>query len=187
MICLTVYNFLLPPSSFILDPFMFFLNALVIVSSVILCCLLYLLRLPGMELLGITPNWLLIWLIAWSVKRSIWQAAIAGVALGWIYDGLSVGNPSHVLSLVTVGVITASLNKERYLGEDFVSMALIVFVMAIMAETIFALQYVWLQIRSFSDVWQDYLRITTTSAVITSLWTPAIYAPLNRWWEMIAD
>ena len=166
---------------------MFILNTLVIVISVTLCCLLYLLRLPGTELLGISPNWLLIWIIAWSVKRSVWQAAIAGVALGWIYDSLTIGNPSHVLSLVMVGVITASLNKERYIGEDFVSMALIVFVMTIMAETIFALQYVWLQLRSFTEIWHDYLRITTVSAVITSLWTPAIYVPLNRWWEMIID
>ena len=166
---------------------MFLLNNLVIVVSVAVCCILSLLRLPGMELLGMSPNWLLIWLIAWSVKRSIWQSAIAGVALGWIYDGLTVSNPSHVFSLVTVGVITASFNKERYIGEDFISMALIVFVMAIIAETIFALQYVWLQIRPLADVWQDYVRITVTSAVITSLWTPVVYVPLNRWWEMIID
>ena len=163
---------------------MLFLNTIVIVASVFACCLLSLLRLPGMELLGVTPNWLLIWVIAWSVKRSVWQAAIAGIALGWIYDGLTVAHPSHVLSLVTVGVITASFNKERYIGEDFVSVALIVFVMAIMMQTILALQYLWLQIRPFSDIWQDYLRITMTSAVITSLWTPAIYLPLNRWWKI---
>ena len=163
---------------------MFLLNILIIVGSVFACCILYLMRLPGMELLGIAPNWFLIWTISWSVKRSIWQAAIAGIALGWIYDGLTVGEPSHAFSLVTVGVITASLNKDRYVGEDFVSMALIVFLMAIVGETIFALQYVWLQIRPFADLWQDYLRITITSATITSLWTPAVYIPLNRWWQM---
>jgi rod shape-determining protein MreD len=162
---------------------MFFLNTLIIVGSVIACCILSLLHLPGMDLLGVSPNWLLIWVITWSVKRSVWQSAIAGVALGWIYDGLTANYPSHVLSLVTVGVITASLNKERYIGEDFVSMALIVFVMAIMAETILALQYIWLQVRSFGDIWASYLQITATSAVITSLWTPAIYVPLNSWWS----
>lgn len=166
---------------------MFFLNILVIIFSVLGCCILSLLHLPGTELLGVSPNWFLIWLIAWSVKRSVWQAAIAGVALGWIYDGLSVGNSSYVFSLVTVGVITASLNKERYIGEDFVSIALIVFVMTIMAQTILALQSLWLQIRPVTDIWQDYLRISITSAVITSLWTPAIYLPLNRWWEIVID
>lgn len=163
---------------------MLLLNIFITVGSVIICCILSLLHLPGMELFDITPNWLLIWLITWSVKRSIWHSAIAGVALGWIYDGLTTHHPSHVLSLVIVGVFTASLNKERYIGEDFVSMALIVFLMAILAETILALQYIWLQIRSFSDIWQDYLRISAISALITSLWTPAIYIPLSSWWNL---
>ena len=166
---------------------MFFLNTLVVIFSVWGCCILSLLHLPGTELLGVSPNWLLIWVIAWSAKRSVWQAAIAGITLGWIYDGLSVGQPSHVFGLVTVGVITASLNKDRYIGEDFISIALIVFVMTIMAQTIFALQLAWLQIRPFTELWQDYLRITIASAVITSLWTPAIYLPLNRWWELVTD
>jgi rod shape-determining protein MreD len=162
---------------------MFLLNILITVGSVIICCLLSLLHLPGMELLGVTPNWLLIWIVTWSVKRSIWESAIAAVALGWIYDGLTINHPSHVLSLVVVGVITASFHKERYTGEDFVSIALIVFIMTIMAETILALQYLWLQIRPFADLWQDYLRISAISAVITSLWTPAIYIPLHSWWN----
>ena len=166
---------------------MFLLNALVIAISVAICCLLYLLRLPGMELLGVTPNWLLIWLITWSVKHSVTESALAAVALGWIYDGLTVGHPSHVLSFVIVGVITANFHKERYIEEDFVSIALIVFAMAIMAETVLALQYLLLQIRSPGDIVQDYWRIAITSAVITSLWTPAVYLPLNRWWETLTD
>lgn len=166
---------------------MFLLNALVITISVVICCLLYLLRLPGMELLGITPNWLLILLITWSVKHSIIESAIAGVALAWIYDGLTIGYPSHVLSFVIVGVITANFHKERYIEEDFISIALIVFAMAIVAETVLAFQYLLLQMRSPADILQDYWRIAITSAVITSLWTPAIYLPLNRWWKIITD
>ena len=163
---------------------MFLLDILVIAISVTICCFLYLMPLPGMELLGVSPNWLLIWLIAWSIKGSVWKSAIAGVALGWIYDGLTVGYPSHVLSFVVVGVVTASLNKERYVEENIVSMALIVFAMTIMAETVLALQYFWLQTSSVDDFLQDYLRITATSALITSLWTPAIHIPLNNWWKI---
>ena len=136
-----------------------------------------------MELLGVTPNWLLIWLVAWSVKRSVWQAAIAGVAIGWLYDSLSVSNVSHVFSLVTVAVITASLNKEKYLEESLVSIALIIFAMAILAETIFALKLTLLGSQGISEIWSNYLKIAGTSAVITSLWSPAIYAPLNRRWK----
>ncbi len=60
------------------------LNILIVVGSVMFCAMLMLLDIPGLELLGISPNWLLIWVVAWSVKRSIWQAAIAGIAVGWI-------------------------------------------------------------------------------------------------------
>jgi rod shape-determining protein MreD len=88
------------------------------------------------------------------------------------------------LSFVFVGVITASLNKERYIEENIVSMALIVFAMTIVAETVLALQYFWLHFSSPGSFLQDYLRITSTSALITSLWTPAIHLPLNGWWKL---
>ncbi|HHP7232533.1 MAG TPA: rod shape-determining protein MreD [Xenococcaceae cyanobacterium] len=147
-----------------------------IIGSVLLCTILMLLNLPGLELLGVTPNWLLIWVVTWSVKRSVRQAAIAGIALGWIHDAILGSPPSQVFSLVVVAVITASLNKQKYLGEDFISVALIVFFMTLLAKIILAFQ---------SPIGQDYQRIAITSAIITSLWTPAIYFPLNRWWQQI--
>ncbi len=101
------------------------------------------------------------------------------------YDAIVVSTPSHVLSLVVVGVVTASLNKQKYLGEDFISAALIVFLMTLISETIFAFQYISYHPAYFSRIWQDYQRITLTSAIVTSLWSPAIYFPLNRWWQQI--
>lgn len=165
----------------------FLFNILITLVSLVLCCLLSLASLPGTELLGVTPYWLLIWLITWSLPRSIWHGAIAGVAVGWIYDGLSVGNTSHVFSLVIVGVLTASLNRDRYLEDDVASIALIVFIMTAIAQTIFAVQSSLLTINLggglWVQAWRDYLRIIMTSALITSLWSPAIYLPLNFWWH----
>ncbi|NJK53847.1 MAG: rod shape-determining protein MreD, partial [Leptolyngbyaceae cyanobacterium SU_3_3] len=43
----------------------------VTVVSVWVCLILLPSRLPGMELAGIGPNWLLVWVVAWSVKRSV--------------------------------------------------------------------------------------------------------------------
>ena len=40
-----------------------FLNWCVTVGSVLLCTLILLTRFPGMELLGVGPNWLLIWVV----------------------------------------------------------------------------------------------------------------------------
>ncbi|MDJ0535364.1 MAG: rod shape-determining protein MreD [Xenococcaceae cyanobacterium MO_207.B15] len=164
---------------------LYWLNILMVIGSVMVCAMLMLSNLPGLELLGITPNWLLIWLVTWSVKRSVWQGAIAGIAVGWIHDAIVMFPPSHVLSLVVVGVITASLNKQKYIGEDLISVALIVFFMTLLAETMLAFQHSWQHNHSLSTIWSDYQRIALTSAIITSVWTPAIYFPLNRWWQNI--
>jgi len=117
------------------------LNGLVTLSSAGLCCMLMLTDLPGMELVGIGPNWLLIWVVAWSVKRTAWQGVLAGVGLGWVQDGMTVVQPSHVFSLALVGLLTASLQKQRYIQEDFISVAMIVFAMTVIGEIVRALQF----------------------------------------------
>lgn len=176
-------------------------NWTVTVSSVFLCLLVLPTRLPGMELLGIAPNWLLIWVVAWSVKRTAVQGAIAGLVLGLLQDGMTSPNPSHALSLAVVGILTARLQKQRYVQEDFISVALIVFGMAVLAETVTALQFSFLGAsvggtnssavaqccasvsRNLAEIWTYHQRIAISSAILSSLWAPVVYFPLNRWWE----
>ena len=157
------------------------LNIIFIVASVLLCSILMLLRIPGMELLKINPNWLLIWLVAWSIKRNIWQGAIAGFALGCIHDGISIYSPSHILSFIVVGVLTSGLQKQKYIGEDFISIAFIVFLMSILAETIYALQYARVNLLKWSQVFEQYQQTVIISAIISSLWSPAFYYPFKTW------
>ncbi|MEA5469359.1 rod shape-determining protein MreD [Spirulina sp. 06S082] len=183
---------------------------IVIVGSVLICLLILPTRLPGTELLGIRPNWLLIWVVVWSVKRTPLQGAIAGITLGLIQDGMTavdgidvldgidisipvdvntpteaedISYPSHIWSLTIVGVLTALIDKKRYIQEDFISIALIVFGGAIISETITAAQYSMQNFRDVALVWTEHQRIALSSAVISSLWAPVIYYPLNRWWE----
>lgn len=160
-------------------------NIFIIVISIAVCSLMMLVDIPGMELLETNPNWLLIWLVSWSIKRTLWQGAIAGLALGWIYDGIVPNSPSHVLSFILVGIITSGLQKQKYIGEDFISVAFIVFFMAILSETIFAVNYAMTGYTNVSDVMQKYQQIVIISAIITSLWSPAFYYPFNLWHEKI--
>jgi rod shape-determining protein MreD len=170
------------------------LNGMITIASVFLCLLVLPTRIPGMELLGIGPNWLLIWVVAWSIKRSIWQGAIAGLALGWIQDGMSAPDPSHAVSLAIVGILTALLQKHRYIQEDFISVALIVFGMAAIAETITAVQFSFHNLpntsqptfESLGDIWTYHQGIALSSAILSSLWAPIVYFPLNRWWERMS-
>jgi rod shape-determining protein MreD len=161
-------------------------NCGVTVLSVLLCVMISPTRLPGMELAGIGPNWLLIWVVAWSVKRSVFQGALAGVALGLIQDGMTAHAPTHVISLMLVGILTARLRKERYVREDFISVALIAFAMAVMAETVMAIQYSIQGDRSLVEIWTYHQLIALGSAVLSSLWAPVIYFPLNRWWQQMS-
>jgi len=160
------------------------------IISVLICLLILPTRLPGMELLSVGPNWLLIWVVAWSVKRTAFQGALAGLLLGMLQDAMTAPEPTHALSLAIVGFLTARLQKQRYVQEEFISIALIVFGMAVVAETVTALQFTWIGItqsdlphRSLSEIWTYHQRIALSSAILSSLWAPAIYYPLNRWWE----
>lgn len=168
-------------------------NWIVTTSSVILCLLVLPMRLPGMELLGIAPNWLLIWVVTWSVKRTVVQGAIAGVVLGLLQDGMTSPEPTHALSLAIVGILTARLQKQRYIQEDFIFVAIIVFGMTVVAETVTTLQFSFLPnspggINSYgmsklAEIWLDHQRITLAAAILSSLWAPVVYYPLNLWWE----
>jgi len=167
-----------------------FLNTLVTAGSVLLCLLLLPGRISGIELIGVAPHWLLIWVVAWSVKRTVWEGAIAGLVLGLLQDAMTAPQPTHTLSLIVVGVLTARLQKHRYLQEDIVSIALIVFAMAVIAETVLALQISFDQLLSdgslhpsLPQVWLYHQRVALSSAILSSLWAPALYYPLNRWWD----
>ncbi|MBG1240201.1 rod shape-determining protein MreD [Nostoc sp. NZL] len=159
------------------------LGWIVTASSVLLCLLLLPTRLPGMELLGIGPNWLLIWVVVWSVKRTVFAGALAGIVLGLLQDSMTSPNPTHALSLGIVGILTGLLQKQRFIEEDFISIAVIVFGMAVLAETIFGLQLTLIGDRKVTDIWTYYQRVALASAILSSLWAPVVYYPLNRWWQ----
>ncbi|WP_017654991.1 rod shape-determining protein MreD [Fortiea contorta] len=168
------------------------LDLTVTVGSVLLCLLMLPTRLPGMELLGIGPNWLLIWVVAWSVKRTVWAGAFAGIVLGLLQDAMTSPHPSHAVTLGVVGALTSLLQKQRFIEEDFISIALIVFAMAVIAETIFGLQltfaadgYGGQSLRKAEYIWTYYQRVALASAILSSLWAPIVYYPLNRWWQQI--
>jgi rod shape-determining protein MreD len=160
-----------------------FLNGAVIVGSVLLCLLLLPMRLPGTELLGVRPNWLLIWVVAFSVKRTQLQGAVAGLALGLVLDGMTASYPSHTVSLGLVGLLTARLYKLRYFQDDLISIALVVFGMTLLSDAITAIQYSLHGLRSLETIWETQQKATLCCAVLSSLWAPVAYYPLHRWWR----
>jgi rod shape-determining protein MreD len=156
-------------------------------GSILLCLLLSFTRFPGMELAGIAPNWLLIWVVTWSLKRHPGTGAMAGLLLGLLQDGLTSPDPTHAIGLALVGYLTARIQKQRFVQEDFISVALIVFGMAVVAETVMALQFILQGGQSLGEIWQHHQLVALSSAILSSLWAPVIYFPLNRLWEQMAQ
>jgi rod shape-determining protein MreD len=165
-----------------------FLNWAVTIGSLLICILAMYTRFPGMTLMGIAPNWLLIWLVAWSVNRPVLLSVMVGIALGFIQDGMTFSglsvSPTHALGLAIAGGLTSLLQKQRYVQEDFISIALIVFGMAVIVETMHAVQLTALKI-NIDNVWILQQRIALSSAILSSLWSPVIYFPLSRWWRSL--
>jgi rod shape-determining protein MreD len=162
-------------------------NLLLTMGALVICCLLMPLRLPGMTLMEVAPNWLLIWLICWSLNRPVVLAIVAGISIGLVQDSLTIPaefmhlSPSHTWGMALTAGLTALLQKQRYIKENFISIALIVFAMTIIAETMIAIQLSFLGF-DLSEVWAKQQQITLISALLTSLWTPVVYFPLSKWW-----
>ena len=171
-----------------------FIKGTITLVSVILCVLILPTRLPGMELLGIGPNWPLIWVVAWSIrrKRTLLAAIVGGLAMGFLQDGMTAPVPTHAASLVLVAVLTILLQKMRsippeIIEKDPIPIALIVFGMAVIAETLMAFQFSWIGERTLVEIWTYHQRVALCSAILSSLWAPVIYFPLNRAWDMTSS
>jgi rod shape-determining protein MreD len=178
------------------------LQILTVVGSASLCLILLPTRFPGMEILGVGPSWLVMWTIAWSLSRSIWHAAGAGIVLGLIQDGMTLPQAAalgtlpttHVLSLTTVGVLTVWLRKQRYLDDTIFSVSMAAFMLAIVSETITGLQYLLqtaidrspvASLESFSYLWASQAPVIGIAAILSGLWMPILYYPLKLWWQKI--
>lgn len=163
------------------------LNLIITLLSLLVCMWLSLVRIPGLELFGITPNWVLIWLVSWSIKRSLLEAVVGGLCCGLMLDGLTVSEPSYILPFVIVAILTVFIYKRiiKKIQEDFISVALIVFGMAILVEVIRSLQLINFKFLDFQQFWQHQQRAALLTAIMSSLWLGVIYLPLNRWWAFI--
>jgi rod shape-determining protein MreD len=88
-------------------------------------------------------------------------------------------------------VLTALLQKQRYIQEELASIALITFFMGFVYEGVTALQY-WFQspppgIDFSNPLWLRYQQVAFATAILGSLWMPVLYLPLNWWWQKVED
>ncbi|MBV5260798.1 rod shape-determining protein MreD [Synechococcus moorigangaii CMS01] len=162
------------------------INGLVVAASMLLCALLLLLRMPGMTILGFSPQWLLMWVIAWSIKREMIYAILGAIAAAWIHDSLMISAlPSHLPGFVLVAYLVSRWGQQRYFQEDFIILALLVFVMTLVAEAVMAGQYLLWNLGSPALLWREFQQIGLATAILSSLWAPLLCTPLVRWWAYV--
>ncbi|BAW97299.1 hypothetical protein NIES970_22500 [[Synechococcus] sp. NIES-970] len=162
------------------------LNYLVIAGSILLCACLLMLRIPGMSILGLGPQWLLMWVIAWSVKQETLYAILGAIAAAWLHDSLMITTlPSHLPGFVLVAYCVSRWRRQRYFEEDFIILALLVFVMTLVAEMVMACQYLLWGLGAPALLWREFQQIALTTAILSSLWTPLLCTPLVRWWSYV--
>ncbi|AGY56662.1 rod shape-determining protein MreD [Gloeobacter kilaueensis] len=153
-----------------------------------ICALLALFApVPGWAIAGISVDWPLIWIVCFSIRRTPLMAGVAGLAMGWAQDGITMARPTHALGLALAAVLTARLEKQRFIQEDFISVALITFAMAVLSETCMALQYSIMGHIAIAEIWSHHQWVALGSALISSLWAPLVYLPLRWWWRDQAD
>lgn len=176
-------------------------NAAITGGSAAFCLLLLPVRLPGMSLLGVGPNWALIWVAAWSICRVPWLGALAGCFMGLAQDSMVaiaplpngleeslVGiAPSHGVGLALAGFVIALFQRRRFIEDDLMALVLLVFGTAILTETVMAVLYVVQDETLSTAVWTQHQRLALCSAILSSLWGPAVYFPLKVWWQAIAN
>jgi rod shape-determining protein MreD len=157
-------------------------NSIVIVGSVVLCTILGLTRLPGMELMGIGPNWFVIWLSIWCLDRTLIQAILAGFCLGWIQDSLSAPWPSHTIGMVIVSMGFHFCFTHRFWKSDVLFLPLLVMGGVVINDGILSILFSLQDGQPILQVWQQRPQLFWISPLLSAIWTPAFFWPLRQWW-----
>jgi rod shape-determining protein MreD len=109
------------------------------------------------------------------------------IFLALVLDSMTSYYPTHLFGLVAVAWLTTQPQKrikyEVISSNSIIFVMLRVFILVLLVEGLLAIQYFSLNLSFFSELWLNYQKISLSSALLTSLWTPLLYYPLNKWWK----
>ncbi|WP_218081892.1 rod shape-determining protein MreD [Anthocerotibacter panamensis] len=151
-------------------------------ASALFCLWAEWVHLPGLSLAGVGVDWPVIWVVCWSLERTMLQGAAAGLVLGLLLDGLTAPIPTHGPGLILVGVLTARLREYRFLQSETLAVALLTFGLTVVQETTLALQFMALGEIDPALLWAHHQKISLASGLVTCLWAPLVWWLLQRFW-----
>jgi len=133
---------------------------------------------PYVKVIGVTPDFLLIFAACWAVVRGQDEALVVVPAAGFIRD-LTTSDPlgTSVLAMIPIVLLAAAI-RFRTLDSDFPpaiavtalgSLTYGIISMAVLAAT-----------GQHIDVFDAFIRVILPSAVVNALFCPIVYLPV-RW------
>ena len=64
------------------------------------------------SLFGVSPCWVVLWLLPWSLKKGEFSAVFAALLFGLLLDGISLSGASHVPILIILGFWWGRLGRK---------------------------------------------------------------------------
>lgn len=104
------------------------------------CLFLLWIPLPGLNLLGYQPNWMIVWLLFWCLGRPAWMGAIAGAVIGLLIDSVANPEPSHLPSSAIVGLLVGLWSRRQTVPPRTITLLLWIFLLVLLADGIVVLQ-----------------------------------------------
>lgn len=145
---------------------------------------------PGwLSLKGIAPAWAVLWLLPWALVDGPFSGLIAGLSLGLILDGLSLGGASQIPVLVGLGWWWGRLGRRVGLIERSFNLGLLAWIGTSLLGLslwlqIFWVQTFWLQ-KTVTGAWLEHWgwRSFLTQALVTGLVAPMLSSWLLLFWR----
>jgi rod shape-determining protein MreD len=133
---------------------------------------------PYVKVLGVTPDFVLIFAVCWAVIRGQDEAWVVVPAAGFLRD-LATSDPlgTSALALIPVVVLAAAV-RMRALDSDFLP------TIAVVAASSLTYGIISMTVLGATgqhiEVGQALFRVTLASVVVNALFTPILYLPI-RW------
>lgn len=133
---------------------------------------------PYVKVLGVTPDFVLIFAVCWAVIRGQDEAWIVVPAAGFLRD-LATSDPlgTSALAMIPVVVLAAAV-RLRALDSDFLP------TIAVVAASSLAYGIISMGVLGATgqhiEVGQALFRVTLAAVVVNALFTPILYLPI-RW------
>lgn len=132
---------------------------------------------PYVKVLGVTPDFVLIFAVCWAVIRGQDEAWVVVPAAGFLRD-LATSDPlgTSVLAMIPIVILAAAV-RMRALESDFLPTIAVVAVSSITYGIISAA--VLGATGQHIEVGQALFRVTLAAAVVNALFTPILYLPIK--------